>query len=653
MRRIVDQCCSILILFCLPSSLLSIQNRKPNCTFPDFLERDKLWRSATEFHDWETMYFNGDYIDIRQNDLRFEKRCEEIIDREKGKYIVVHLPKQGGVNVRPLYSCMQFLKRSDSVVQIKESNPSDFTLSMCHEQNMILKNRPIIKFPIEDNASIKCPFSGGYNLKITYKNELKCGFSVISPRLESECEEGDGVTLDFRTADCKLDDDHGLKDNLRCLASWTDRTAEHNYTFVVLANDRRFPQCMRLEGNLSDLKRATLFRDGKCVVNDRDSYSQTIEKVILEFEKMVVSNLCENEFDYCSQEPACSKYKKYCHKSCRGCQPETNVCSFPEELKGSWHTDLKSTPSVINISTYNLHLPGEGNFKCVGKANSTKENIYRLALLHIFENGCFPRMTCFEYKKASKMTLEYKFGKRVEWPLFPLDKMISETCQNKQLRKPFSIAVNGASIYTTSCQLPSDFGFKSGHIYLRDSKSQDYCIAYYEYTLTRSDKFNMVDINTTEPVNREHLCLSSEQFQDGSVFVITTSLSDRSYKCWGFMGSGQTRRIVQLSLEHCNKNSLNLLIHGHHIPVNSFIVLEKPKNVCPFYIDIATDPGRIPLPNASASHSPPPSQETTPPIYRTPPNPGSISATVNRGCPRVHFSALPILLSCILAYTFI
>jgi hypothetical protein len=652
MRKIVVYWCSFLILLCLPASLVSIPNRKPNCTFPDFLERDKLWRSATDVYDYESMYFNGDFIDIRQNDLRFEKRCEEIIDREKGKYMVVHLPKQGGINVRPLYSCMQFLKRSDSVVQIKESIPQDFSVALCVEQNMILQNRPIIKFPLDENPSVKCPFSGGYNLKIQYKNEQKCGFSVIPPRLESECEEGDGVTMDFRTRDCKLDDDHGLKDKLRCLASWTDKTAENNYTFVVIANDRRFPQCLRLEGNLLDLKRATLFRDGRCVVNDRDSYAQTMEKVNLEFEKMVVSNLCENEFDYCSQESACSKYKKFCHKSCRGCQPETNVCSFPEELRGAWHTDLKSTPSVINISTYNLHLPGEGNFKCVGKANSTEENVYRLALLHIFENGCFPRMTCFEYKKASKMTLEYKFGRRVEWPLFPLDKMILTTCQNTQLRKPFSVAVNGAPIYTTSCQLPSDFGFKSGHIYLRDSRSLDYCIAYYEYTLTRSDKFNMVDINTTDPINREHLCLSSQQFQDG-VFVITTSLSDRSYKCWGFMGTGQSRKIVQLGLEYCNEKSFNMLKHGHQTPVNTFSVLEKPKDVCPLYMNIASNPDDIPLPNASASQSPSPARETTPPIYRTPSDPGSISAGDPGGCARLHFSTLPVLLTCVLACTFI
>ncbi|XP_022342110.2 uncharacterized protein LOC111135921 [Crassostrea virginica] len=625
MRQYLPRCCSVFVLLCLPS--LSFQISKANCTFPDFLERDKLWRSGTEHHDFSRMYFNGDYIDIVKNDVRFEKRCKEIIDREKGLYIVVELPKHGGFNTRNTYSCMQFLKRSDSVVQIKESNPSDIlTLSLCNEPNMVLRNRPIIKFPIKDNPSVKCPFSGGYNLKITYNSQSMCGTSIIPPRLESECEEGDGVTLDFRISECKLDNDHSLQEKLRCLASWTDKTLENNYTFVVLANNQRSPLCMRLEGNLSDLKRATIFPDGRCVVNEWDSYSQPIERASLDMEKMVVSNLCEDEFDYCSQEQACAKFEKYCSKSCRKCQPETNVCSFPEELKGVWHTDLKSVPSMINISTYNLHLPGEGNFKCVGKANSTEENAYRLSLLHIFENGCYPRMTCFEYKKSSKMTLQYKFGERVEWPKFPLEKMIHDTCQDRKLEKPFSVAVNGAQVYTTSCQLPSDFGFKSGHLYLRDSTSQDYCIAYYEYSFGRSDKFNMVDINATSPVNREHLCLSSKKLENGGVFVITTSLSDRSYRCWGFLGSGSMRRIVQLSLENCNENTFSSIEYGYRSYLNSFSVMEEPKNMCTLVLDIAVNPEDRPFFTPPVSVPPSPPRATTPPVYRTPADPGSISA---------------------------
>lgn len=580
MKTFLDRCLLVIVLLCLPFLRVSTQPRNQPCMFPDFLERDKLWRRETEFRNSENMYFNGDRINIRETreGIQYERRCGEIINREEGIYFV-HEHRGIGSNV--MYLCMQFLKRSDSVVQVRESQPSLLkSMIGCSVQNMVLKNSPIIKYPLVDNPSVSCPFSGGYNLKIVYKKAQVCGSSVIQPRLESECEDGDGVTLDFRINECKLDDDHRLKEKLRCLASWTDKSAENNYTFVVLADNERFPVCMRLKGNLSDLKQANIFRDGKCVLNDRDSFSNTVENVELEFEKTVFSNLCENEFGYCTQELACSKYKKYCHKSCRQCHTETNVCSFPEFLIGTWHTDFKGVSSVIDIFTDNIHLPGEGNFKCVGKANSTEDNAYRLTLLHIFENGCFPRTTCFEYKKTSKMTLHYKFGRRVKWPVFPLDKMIGDTCQDVLLDIPYSVAINGAQINTTNCRLPGDFGFKSGHLYIRNSKGQDYCIAYNEYSVGRSDKFKMVDINATESINVEHLCLSSEKREDGSVFVITTSLSDRSYKCWGFIGKEQSRWIVQLSLEDCNEQTFDSLHNGYATPRNSFVVTEDPKNVC-------------------------------------------------------------------------
>lgn len=578
MKLYLDRCFSIVFFLFLPFLRVSTQPRNQNCTFPDFLEQDKLWRSGTEYHESENIYSNGDNIDIRKYGIRIQRHCVEIIDREKGIYLV---DEYSSISSQVRYLCMQFLKRSDSVVQIRESFPSALkSVRGCSEQSMVLNNRPIIRYPLEDNPSVKCPFSGGYNLKIAYKMKSICGSSVIPPRLESECEDGDGVTLDFRIEECKLDNDHNLEEKFRCLASWTDNTAENNYTFVLLTYNRGFPVCMRLEGNLSDLERANIFRDGKCVVNDRDSYSKTEENVDLGFEKMVVSNVCENELDYCTQELACSKYQNYCHKSCRKCHTETNVCSFPDFLKGTWHIDFKGVSSVMNIYTYKLHLPGEGNFKCVGKANSTEDNAYRLTLLHIFENGCFPRTTCFEYKKTSNMTLHYKFGKRVKWPVFPLDKMIGDTCQDVLLEIPYSVAINGAQIYTTNCRLPGDFGFKSGRLYLRNSKAQDYCIAYNEYSIGTSDKFNMVDINTTEQITKEHLCLSSEKREDGSVFVITTSLSDRSYKCWGFIGKEQSRRIVQLSLEDCNEKTFDSLHNGNATLLNSFVVIEDPKNVC-------------------------------------------------------------------------
>lgn len=303
MKTYLDRCFSVVVLLFLQFLRVSTQPRNQHCTFPD-LDQEKLWRSGTEDHDSAKMFFNGDRINFMGYEFRAERRCDEIIDREKAIYFVVEDRFYGDWK-KVFYLCMQFIKRSDSVVQIRESISSTLkSKESCSEQSMFLNSRPFVRYPLEDNPSVKCPFSGGYNLKFAYKMKSTCGSSGIPPRLESECEGGDGVTLDFRTKECKLDNDYNLEENFRCLASWTDITAENNYTYVVLANNRRFPVCMRLEGNLSDLKRAYIFRDGKCVVHDGYVYSKSPENVDLNFEKIVVSNLCENEFDYCTQELA-------------------------------------------------------------------------------------------------------------------------------------------------------------------------------------------------------------------------------------------------------------------------------------------------------------------------------------------------------------
>lgn len=95
---------------------------------------------------------------------------------------------------------------------------------------------------------------------------------------------------------------------------------------------------------------------------------------------------------------------------------------------GIWYIDFKGVLSVIDIFIDNIYLFGEGKFKCVGKVNLIEDNVYRLILFYIFENGCFFWMMCFEYKKIFKMILYYKFGKRVKWLVFFLEKMIGDIC---------------------------------------------------------------------------------------------------------------------------------------------------------------------------------------------------------------------------------
>lgn len=164
---------------------------------------------------------------------------------------------------------------------------------------MFLNSCLFVRYFFEDNLLVKCLFFGGYDLKFVYKMKLICGFLGILFCLESECEGGDGVMLDFRIKECKLDNDYNLEENFWCLVLWIDIIVENNYIYVVLVNNWWFFVCMRFEGNLFDLKWVYIFCDGKCVVYDGYVYLKLLENVDLIFEKIVVLNFCENEFDYC------------------------------------------------------------------------------------------------------------------------------------------------------------------------------------------------------------------------------------------------------------------------------------------------------------------------------------------------------------------
>ena len=232
----------------------------------------------------------------------------------------------------PEYSCMQFIQRSQAVIQIKESRNhlSYESTSLCDEKDMDLDNRPLIATPLNSNPEVTCPFSGGYNLKIVYKNKKLCMTEVIPPRMESECEEGDGITFDFRHAECLPRMFRGkLKYKLSCIANWV----HGKYTFAVLSDmANAVPWCMRIQEPIGNLKQAHVFIDTVC--DPGDTFS-TINMLILDLEKMDIPSMCADEFEGCHDKRFCEmNYQQYCHRSCNKCQDDFELCNFPESLRG-------------------------------------------------------------------------------------------------------------------------------------------------------------------------------------------------------------------------------------------------------------------------------------------------------------------------------
>ncbi|KAK3084615.1 hypothetical protein FSP39_016363 [Pinctada imbricata] len=166
------------------------------CNFPSFLKENTLYRASYKNRDFMKAYFNKNQIDAtlvfgdgEKPRVKYDKRCIE--ELERGKYLVEVIEKYD-IHSKPEYTCMQFIRRSEFVVQIKESRiPLMYkSPSLCNELEMSLEMSPFFATPLRDHPKIKCPFTGGYNLKVVYKSKKLCMSEVVPPRMESECEDG-------------------------------------------------------------------------------------------------------------------------------------------------------------------------------------------------------------------------------------------------------------------------------------------------------------------------------------------------------------------------------------------------------------------------------------------------------------------------------
>jgi hypothetical protein len=102
-----------------------------------------------------------------------------------------------------------------------------------------------------------------FSTRIRSNGRELCPDKMLSPRIESECEAGDGITFDFKHPEC-------IHQNLKmklihradCMATWTVK----EYHFIILRpdSDRFQALCLRIRKPLNNIKHAYLFMDLVC-----------------------------------------------------------------------------------------------------------------------------------------------------------------------------------------------------------------------------------------------------------------------------------------------------------------------------------------------------------------------------------------------------
>lgn len=565
------------------------------CRFPDFVTRRSMWIATYDNEASMKSKITNDTIEssyCTNNGLvcaEFVRKCNETRDHDK--FIVEHTEKTQRL-AETEYLCIQFIRRSDDVIQFKTSTKMAVkSPAMC--DNLNLDHWPLTSPSFQTAPPIRCPFTGGYNMVIRKNGKELCANKFPIARMESECGAGTGIVFDFKNEDCIHDN---LKMNMiqhvECMAQWTTG----NQTFVILRpdSDDFQPYCLRITSHTSFSMVAYLFMDFVCDPgNSHGIPSKTGNYLSITFKKYIIDSLCEDEYQECKERKFChTDMEEHCKKSCNHCRPEINICPIPEYLRGYWGVVDTNITSFINVSSYEFHHFGFGKMQCL-KSNHTEKN--QITFVQMFSDGCYPKFTCLEVHQVSPSIRHFRFGNRITWPVFPVGNVGKLACTGKQfttaavigntkqtIEMPNTTMIDPKFIQAVDCGLANEFGNDKISLYFQEGNKCDGCISFEPYLNKTYFTISTIDCSTAEKELHYH-CLASFKYSSNTTAVITKQNSNVvvEFLCWVFTGSGANRKLIVLKVSECNELSISLAIEGTLKPKASFDIKEDTPKECP------------------------------------------------------------------------
>jgi len=411
-------------------SLLLVTASAATCSFPDYLQShdgERRWRSHVTSGGgenarclWHDVSFVGDLWEIRvmSSDCRdtvtttnddhsmltsYRRRC--VTSFSHHRYIVRHdamtiidaVTSTGNVSLYNVtreqfggYSCVEFIRRSDTVVQLRESvttwTTARFRETSCNGgsgMTLTLDDWVLVDYGLAFLVSAEpCPFAdGGFSIRMFDKLYGRgiCDAFNDETRVESRCsaDEDDRIHFRFRYWECLpkglgMDVDQAAY----CLASWSDDDSGV-FAYTLLRHHRdhrtwclRYPalsvsrQSTSAAGQLHRSFTAYLFRDAFCdrsrtsvatarymmidfvpspyhVGNDANRSSSVEEDGLLDGHL-----LCRDDYEACDfwRQPcrhAGSAQMLSCSRRCGICNDDRPaVCQLPQHLRGHWSSKL-------------------------------------------------------------------------------------------------------------------------------------------------------------------------------------------------------------------------------------------------------------------------------------------------------------------------
>ncbi|KAL8615145.1 hypothetical protein ACOMHN_064277 [Nucella lapillus] len=464
------------------------------------MQRNAPWAASYGEHAQMVMYVKETYMTVSQQgdagDIMYTRKCES--RAPEGKFVMVHI--QAGQ--QPQYLCMQFLKRSATIVQIKASALStNQSLELCEDRRMDPDHWPIVHMSQSPDLNIPCPLQGGYNLRLFHPNNSRlCADSSLLTRLESDCEQGEGIVLDFRQEECiPAMLPRQVRQQVFCIAHWTQ--GAHSFIVLQHASVHQQTWCLRLTGTLSHPRHAHLILDLVC--DPADPITQTTNFYRLQLTRRVYASTCEDDMDsqVCRQVKHLCKtpFRRHCARTCGACGKERGGdCAFEEAFRGPWVDSTRRRPADrrVSVGAYSMHVQSLGSYDCL-RLQGHKKHKDKRVLVRIDENGCYPRYACAEMKKVSSSVMRFRLGDRLQWPLPQTRGHKDHVCAKENFRSRDALQsqfrvqraprllVKASGINRVSCDLPRPL--HHGIAFREEGQSCGGCLMYQP--LVSRDRF--------------------------------------------------------------------------------------------------------------------------------------------------------------------
>ncbi|XP_052802260.1 uncharacterized protein LOC128232632 [Mya arenaria] len=581
---------------------------RAECKFPDFLQTygdGPSWfirypgnKDVSITVKYTHMYIKECQMHGYRSCKTYERNCN--VDKGGYKFLVREILSDiNSYERESTYRCIQFIRRSKSVVQIKVSRymSKNSSETLCNDEFMNLDLNPMISREHAEEEN-QCPIVGGYDFKLYAPDQPAplCDDIFLPLRIESDCTQREGIKLYFRRRNCSsLFVGRPIESDpvrLRCVATW--RYMQYTFSIVKWHGSSEF-WCFRVLYKENDVQEIYIYFNGICPFDDGKKERMLMLK---HFKIHHVTNICEDENLVCSYHHCSTRVRDNCKLSCSLCEPEKEErpCSFPSEFHGFWNGLDDPVRSVLIIDNQTLTY-GSLKWHCV--TSTTSETLRRRKVLKLkFNNGCHPRYTCVDIEQPAESVLRYRTGTELHWPIQGLE----EVCEDRyfdyvptnshvtgiaRTSGPWIYFINDSPKFVT-CNLPWYIPKASfydmydrnnnlaNHGCLLNSNGHPGHVLQLYYTYKDIDKEWKVHIKKT------FICLASIRFIGENDVLITQNVDEGIYMCWSFYRDHDRNYVYIFGAKDCGNGTNMQLVHYSAKKALATLVLMKNSTECDF-----------------------------------------------------------------------